>query len=155
MYDKIPKSLWRVMKFPRVLYKFGLYRFMGHIVLLLTTIGRKTGRKRVTPLQYEKIDDAYYMASARGTKADWYQNILSNPNTEVQVKSCRFRAIAEPITDPTRIADFLEVRLERHPIMVGNMLRSEGLPQNPSRDQLERFAEKSAMVVIKPMDEKI
>jgi deazaflavin-dependent oxidoreductase (nitroreductase family) len=153
IYEKIPKSVWRLMKFPRILYKLGLYRFMGHVVLLLTTIGRKTGLKRVTPLQYEKIDNAYYVASVRGTKADWYQNILSNPNVEVQVKSHRFQSAAEPIIDPSRIADFLQVRLERHPIMVGNMLRSEGLPQNPSREQLERFAEKSAMVVIKPVEE--
>jgi deazaflavin-dependent oxidoreductase (nitroreductase family) len=131
IYEKIPKSVWRLMKFPRVLYKLGLYRFMGHVVLLLSTIGRKTGLTRATPLQYEKIDDAYYVASARGSKADWYQNILSNPNVEVQVKSHRFHAVAEPTTDSSRIADFLQVRLERHPIMVGNMLRSEGLPQNP------------------------
>ena len=154
IYEKIPKSLWRLMKFPRVLYKLGLHRFMGHVVLLLTTIGRKTGLERVTPLQYEQIDDAYFVASARGPMADWYQNILSNPIVEVQVKSHRFQAVAEPTTDPSRIADFLQVRLKRYPAMVGNMLRSEGLPKNPTREQLEQFAEKSAMVVIRPMDGK-
>jgi deazaflavin-dependent oxidoreductase (nitroreductase family) len=153
IYEKIPKSLWRLMKLPRVLYKLGLYRFMGHVVLLITTIGRKSGLKRVTPLQYEQIDDAYYVASARGSKADWYQNILFNPNVEVQVKSHRFHAVAEPTTDPSHIADFLQVRLKRHPIMVGNMLRSEGLPKNPTREQLEQFAEKSAMVMIRPVEE--
>jgi deazaflavin-dependent oxidoreductase (nitroreductase family) len=154
IYEKIPKPLWRLMKFPRLLYKLGLNRFMGHIVLLLTTIGKKSGLKRVTPVQYEKIDNAYYVASVRGTKADWFQNILANSTVEIQIKSHRFHAIAEPTTDPSRIADFLQVRLKRHPIMVGNMLRSEGLPSNPTREQLEWFAEKSAMVVIRPIDEK-
>ncbi len=155
MYEKFPKFLWRLMKLPRILYKLGFHRLMGHVVLLLTTIGRKTGLKRITPLQYEKIDDAYHVASARGPKADWYRNILANPNVEVQVKSRRFHAIAEPTTDPSRIADFLQIRLERHPIMLGNMLRSEGLPKNPSREQLERFAQNSAMVVIRPVEMKI
>ena len=40
------------------------------IVLLLTTIGRKTGLPRVTPLQFEQIDGAYYIGSARGQDAD-------------------------------------------------------------------------------------
>jgi deazaflavin-dependent oxidoreductase (nitroreductase family) len=149
-YEKLPPALWRLMKFPRLLYKVGFHHFMGHLVLLLTTVGRRSGLKRVTPLQYEEIDGAYCVASARGIRADWYQNIVVNPNVEVQVKSHRFHAIAEPITDPSRIANFLQVRLLRHPILVGNILRSEGLPKKPDRAQLEHFAEKSAMVVIRP-----
>jgi deazaflavin-dependent oxidoreductase (nitroreductase family) len=151
IYEKFPKCLWRLMKPPRIFYKLGIHHFVGQLVLLLTTTGRKTGLERVTPLQYEKIDDAYYVAAARGPKADWFRNILSNPSVKVQVKSRRFQAIAEPTTDPSRISDFLQVRLKRHPIMVGIMLRSEGLPKNPSREQLEIFAQKSAMVVIRPV----
>lgn len=152
IYQKLPKFAWQFMKLPRFLYKLGFHRFMGHFVLLLTTTGRKSGLKRVTPLQYEKIDNAYYIASARGSKADWYRNILANPNVEVRVKSRQFHASAEPTTDPSRIADFLQVRLKRHPTMMGNMLRSEGLPKNPTREQLECFAENSAMVVIRPIE---
>jgi len=151
IYEKLPLALWRMMKFPRLLYKLGFHHFMGHMVLLLTTVGRKSGLKRVTPLQYEEIDGSYCVASARGPKADWYRNILANPDVEVQIRSNRFHAIAEPTTDPSCIADFLQIRLQRHPILVGNMLRSEGLPKSPDRAQLERFAEKSAMVVIRPI----
>jgi deazaflavin-dependent oxidoreductase (nitroreductase family) len=154
IYERIPVSLWRLMKLPCFLYKLGFHHFMGNIVLVLTTIGRRSGLKRVTPLQYEKIDDTYFVASARGVKADWYRNIVSNPKVEVQVGSHHFYALAEPTTDPSRIADFLEVRLMRHPIMMGMMLRSEGLPQNPTREQLAGFAQRSAMVVIRPVEEK-
>jgi deazaflavin-dependent oxidoreductase (nitroreductase family) len=155
IYQRIPPSLWRLMKVPRFLYKLGLHGIIGHMVLLLTTTGRRTGLKRVTPLQYEKIEGAFYVASARGPKADWYRNILANPNVEVQIKTGRFHAIAEPTVDSSRIADFLQIRLERHPFMMGKMLRSEGLPENPARDQLERFARKSAMVVIHPVGKKV
>jgi deazaflavin-dependent oxidoreductase (nitroreductase family) len=154
IYDRIPISLWRMMKLPCFLYKLGFHHFMGHIVLLITTIGRKSGLKRVTPLQYEQIDDTYFVASARGLKADWFQNIVSNPKVEVQVGSHHFSTLAEPSTDPSRIADFLEVRLMRHPIMMGMMLRSEGLPKSPTREQLVHFAQKSAMVAIRPVEEK-
>ena len=152
IYQKLPKFAWRLMKIPGFYYKIGLGPIIGRLILLLTTTGRKSGVKRTAPLQYEQVDGAYYLGSARGTKADWYQNILANPEVEVRVKSLRFRAIAEATTDPSRIADFLELRLKRHPRMLGAMLRSEGLPRNPSREELERFAENSAMVVLRPVD---
>jgi len=139
IYQKLPKFTWRLMKIPGFYYKIGLGPIIGRLILLLITTGRKTGLQRTTPLQYEQIDGAYYLGSARGIKADWYQNILVNPEVEVRVKSRRFRAIAEATTDPSRIVDFLEVRLKRHPRMLGAMLRSEGLPKNPSREELERF----------------
>jgi hypothetical protein len=68
----------------------------------------------------------------------------------VQVKSRRFRGLAEPISDPARIADFLELRLRRHPRIVGAILRLEGLPGRPDRAQLEAYAVRLAMVVIRP-----
>ena len=44
-----------IQKIHRVLYAIGLGPLIGRIILLLTTTGRKSGKKRVTPLQYEKI----------------------------------------------------------------------------------------------------
>ena len=48
-----------VQKIHRVLYEIGLGRIIGKIILLLTTTGRKSGMKRVTPLQYEQIGADY------------------------------------------------------------------------------------------------
>jgi deazaflavin-dependent oxidoreductase (nitroreductase family) len=132
------------------LYAVGLGRLIGRLILLLTTIGRKSGLPRVTPLQYEQIDGAWYVASARGTKADWFQNILANRHVQIRVKACHVHCVAEPITDPRRIADFLELRLQRHPKMIGAILRSKGLPAQPSRADLEAYARKLAMVIIRP-----
>ena len=134
----------------KALYALGLGRLIGRIVLLLTTIGRTSGLPRVIPLQYEAIGDAWYVASARGTKADWFQNILANRHVLVRAKARHVQGIAEPITDPRRIADFLELRLRRHPRMIGAILRSEGLPAQPSRADLEIYAQKLAMVIIRP-----
>ena len=90
------------------------------------------------------------LASARGTQADWFRNILANPHVRVQIKTREFAAVAEPVTDPGRIADFLELRLRRHPRMLGMILRSEGLPSNPSRLQLEDYACRLALVILHP-----
>jgi deazaflavin-dependent oxidoreductase (nitroreductase family) len=141
---------WRLLKVPsRLLYAIGLGPLQGRFVLLLTTIGRKSGLPRVTPLQYEEVDGKYYVASARGVKADWFRNILANPAVEIRVESQRFEGVAEAITDAEQIADFLELRLRRHPRMMGAMFRAQGFPSHPSREELEAYAAKRAMVVIR------
>ncbi len=137
----------RLMTF---LYRSGLGPLVGRLVLLLTTTGRKSGLPRITPLQYEEVDGAIYVASARGAKADWFRNILANPCVKVRIKSREFDAVAEPVTDPCRIADFLELRLRRHPRMVGAILKSVGVSPSPSRPELEAYAAQLAMVIIRP-----
>ena len=135
----------------RALYRLGLGHFIGRLILLLTTTGRKSGLPRVTPLQYEEVDGAVYVASALGTRADWFRNILANPCVQMQVGPRRFDGMAETVTDPDRIADFLQLRLRRHPKMVGVILKSEGLPEAPSRAELEAYARQLAMVIIHPV----
>jgi hypothetical protein len=69
---------------------------------------------------------------------------------EVRVKSRRFSGTAEIVTDAGRIADFLELRLRRHPRMVGAMMKGEGMAGAPGRKDLEKYAAQLAMVVITP-----
>lgn len=150
-FRSLPLPLFRLMRQPpRLLYALGLGPLIGRLILLLTTTGRCSGRQRVTPLQYEEIDGLIYIGSARGRQADWFRNIQANPRVVVRVGARRFSALAEPVTDPGRIADFLQVRLERHPKMVAAMLRGEGLPARPGLADLERYAAGLAMVVIHP-----
>ncbi|MCL5998881.1 MAG: nitroreductase family deazaflavin-dependent oxidoreductase [Chloroflexi bacterium] len=134
----------------QVLYNIGLGPIVGRLVLLLTTTGRKTGLPRVTAVQYEEIDGAIHVGSSRGTHADWFRNILANPRVRVRVKSRQFTGIAEPVTDPARIADFLEYRLRKHPAMIGRILQADGLPPHPGRAELEQYATQLAMVIIRP-----
>ncbi|HUS83783.1 MAG TPA: nitroreductase/quinone reductase family protein [Anaerolineales bacterium] len=137
---------------PRIAYALGLGPLLGRLVLLLTTRGRRTGLLRVTPLQYEQIEGKYFVASAFGDRADWYRNILADTDVRVRVGRKEFKAFAEPSTDPVRIADFLEHRLAQSPRMIGMLLRAEGLPRSASRQDLERFAEKKALVILHPLE---
>ncbi len=134
----------------KFLYRRGLGLILGRMILLLTTTGRRSGLPRLTPLQYEESDGAIYVGSARGVKADWFRNLVADPRVRVQIGARSFQALAEAVTDPCRIADFLELRLHRHPKMIGAILHAEGLPDPPTRADLERYALRSAMVVIRP-----
>jgi hypothetical protein len=117
----------------------------------LTTIGRKSGLPRQTPLQYEEVGSDYYIASARGPDADWFKNIRANPKVHFQIRDREFDATAEPVTDPVRIADFIELRLSRHPVMIRLIIHLfDGLPLRFNRSELEEFCQEKAMVILHP-----
>jgi deazaflavin-dependent oxidoreductase (nitroreductase family) len=52
----------------------------GRIFLILTTQGRKTGKKRRTPLEYHRIEDIITIFSGRGEEAGWMKNIRVHPD---------------------------------------------------------------------------
>ena len=70
----------------------------GAPVLLLTTTGRKTGRRRTTPLLYVEEGDRYVVvASAGGAPSHpaWYLNLRSNPAATIQVGGRKLAITAE------------------------------------------------------------
>jgi deazaflavin-dependent oxidoreductase (nitroreductase family) len=141
-----------IQKIHRLLYAIGLGPLIGRIILLLTTTGRISGQKRVTPLQYEKIGDVYFVGAARGVKADWVRNIQACPKVEVRVGARSFQGTAEVVTDPARFADFVEIRLQRHPFVVGLIMeKAHGLPRHPSHEQLEELGQSEAVVILHPI----
>ncbi len=151
-FHQLTLQIYRLIKRPpQIAYSLGLGPILGHLILLLTTTGRVTGNPCVTPLQYEKIDDLYYVGAVRGLKSDWVKNILVNPNVVVRVKSLKLQGIAEIITDPSKIADYLEFRLQKHPHMVGTMLKADGISSKPNRIQLEEYSKQIVLVAIRPI----
>ncbi len=65
-----------------------LGRVRGMPVLLLTTVGRKTGKQHVTPVMYLR-DGENYVVTASNNGADkhpgWFVNLQSNPQTTIEV----------------------------------------------------------------------
>jgi deazaflavin-dependent oxidoreductase (nitroreductase family) len=150
---KASRFFWRLIHFgPRAAYAIGLGPIIGRFVLLLTTVGRKSGRPRVTPLVYQERDHTILVASARGLEADWLRNIQSNPNVRVRVGRRQFDALAEPTTDGEKIADYLQSLMARNPRIFGAILRMEGLSSSPSRAELVRFGPRRPMVTLRPVN---
>jgi deazaflavin-dependent oxidoreductase (nitroreductase family) len=105
---------------------------------------------RKTPLQYEEVEGVFYVTSARGKQADWLRNLAACPEVQVQVGGRHFSTVAILITDPCQAADFIELRMRKHPQFMGMMLRLEGLPARPTRADLEEFAKRLAVVKLDP-----
>ena len=59
-------------------------------LLLLTTIGAKSGRPHTTPLAYHKEGDRYFVIASNGgapTNPDWYHNLRTHPRTTVEIST--------------------------------------------------------------------
>lgn len=74
-------------------------------VLLLTTKGRTSGRPYTTPLIYQRDGENHVVVASKGGASadpDWYLNLRTDPDVEVQVKGDKFRARARTATDEER-----------------------------------------------------
>jgi deazaflavin-dependent oxidoreductase (nitroreductase family) len=72
-------------------------KVMGMPVLLLTTVGRRTGQPRTRALMYlARGDAAVVIASFAGEPRhpDWWMNLKKNPHAEVERGGRRTRVVA-------------------------------------------------------------
>jgi deazaflavin-dependent oxidoreductase (nitroreductase family) len=82
----------------------------GHVwrgvpTLLLTTIGRRSGRARRTPLIYGRDGQDYLVVASKGGSDDaplWYANLVADPRVRVQVGADTFDATARTATPEER-----------------------------------------------------
>jgi deazaflavin-dependent oxidoreductase (nitroreductase family) len=74
-------------------------------MLMLRTIGRKTGRQRTAALLYGREGNDYVVVGSNGgndTAPAWLLNLQAVPNVEVQVGTKRFSAHARIASDAER-----------------------------------------------------
>lgn len=89
----------RLFKTPVLLYRFGLGKLIGKYVFILSSTGRKSGKTRLTPVEYFEHEGRIYIVSGFGSQPDWYQNIASNPQVTIQTHQGTMNAAArKPIT---------------------------------------------------------
>lgn len=81
--------------------KVGGY-FEGANMILLHTIGAKSGQPRINPLVYTTDGDRLVIIASKGgadSNPDWYYNLLANPVTTVEVGTEQFQVRATPVTE--------------------------------------------------------
>lgn len=79
----------------------------GLATLLLTTTGRKTGLQRTVPLPHFPHPEGFVVvASFSGSPKNpaWYENLVANPEVNVQVEARRFSAVARVVSGEERAA---------------------------------------------------
>jgi deazaflavin-dependent oxidoreductase (nitroreductase family) len=150
-----PGSIFKwLFKIPILYYRLGLGWMIGKNFLLLTTIGRKTGKFRSTPLEY--VHDAqtgwYRVSPGWGGNTDWYKNLRHNPNISVNVGRRKFKALAEPAPDE-EAARFMITASKRHPTMDKVWNRWTDKPVDGSWESYVHAAQFFPSVWLKPQDD--
>src|SRR6202035_1233795 len=90
--------------------------YAGSPLLLLTTLGKKSGEPRTTPLAYKADGDRLIVvASFLGAPKhpDWYFHLVAHPQVTVEIGTESFNAIAMTLEDSER-----ERQLELWPMVV-------------------------------------
>jgi len=79
--------------------------FAGKSLLLLHTIGAKSGQPRINPVACIRDGDRFVIIASKGgapTNPDWYYNILANPLVSVETGTEQFQARASIAVEPER-----------------------------------------------------
>ncbi|HEX3750612.1 MAG TPA: nitroreductase family deazaflavin-dependent oxidoreductase [Streptosporangiaceae bacterium] len=62
--------------------------FEGAPLLLLHTVGAKTGQQRVNPMMYQTVPDGYAVFASKGgapDNPDWYHNLRAHPQVSAEI----------------------------------------------------------------------
>jgi len=76
-------------------------RMGGQSVLLLHTVGRKSGKAYTIPLNYYRDGENYVVVASnwgKGYHPGWYYNLMQQGRTEIQVKDRKMRVQASQAT---------------------------------------------------------
>jgi deazaflavin-dependent oxidoreductase (nitroreductase family) len=86
-------------------------------ILLLNTVGRKSGKKRTSPLLYVMDGEDFVIIASKGgapTHPAWYLNLRDNPDATVEIGDWEVRVSAEE-ADPEEKARLWGKMVEIYP----------------------------------------
>jgi deazaflavin-dependent oxidoreductase (nitroreductase family) len=95
-------------------------------LLLLNTIGARSGRRRTTPMMYVPDGDRLLvLASNAGAPAhpDWYHNLVANPEVTVELGPETYDAVAVIPSEEERDGLFHAI-VERYPFFAEHQARA-------------------------------
>jgi len=84
-------------------------------LLLLTTVGRRSGEPRTSPMMYLKGEDRLLViASNNGatTDPDWFRNLCADPAVTVEVPGRTYQARATPLTGADYEREWARIKQE-------------------------------------------
>lgn len=88
MAQNFRRIFWYINKYLMVpLFRMGLGPLMGNpfsgYIMIVKTVGRKTGKMRFSPVNYAIQNGCIYCLAGFGQVCDWYRNLRANPQVEL------------------------------------------------------------------------
>jgi deazaflavin-dependent oxidoreductase (nitroreductase family) len=115
---------------------------------MLTHIGRKSGQPRYAVLEVARHDEpsgALLVPAAFGRKADWYLNLLKNPEAVVNHRGRLLEVMAETLPTGVAAGEFARYAAS-HPRAARNLGKMMGI----SFEDPGAVAEKVPLVALRP-----
>lgn len=142
-----------LLRLPIWLYHVHLGWLLGNRFLLLTHIGRRSGRPRQTVLEVIRHDpatDNHVIASGWGERADWLLNIQQAPNVGITVWGRRLAMVAERLASEEAATEFSHYA-RRHPIVFRHLAPFLfGQPIHGTAEDMRRLARSCPVVALRP-----
>lgn len=104
----------RLARWPLPVYRLGLGFLLARKVMILTTRGRTTGKRRKTPLWYVHDGDSIYCFSGWGPSSDWLKNLKVDPGVLVQIGKETWETRGSLVQDPLELERMLHLLLKKY-----------------------------------------
>lgn len=107
--QKLRQRFRYLNRFMVFMWRLGLGRFMGWRelsgqIMVITHVGRKSGLRRRTPVNYALVDGDVICTAGFGAASDWYRNIQAQPLVEIWLPEGWWAGVAEDISaSPERL----------------------------------------------------
>lgn len=144
-FNRFMVLMWRLGIGPAI----GCYPPLTGRFLVIGHTGRRSGRRRYTPLNYARVDGELYCTAGFGAVSDWYRNVLVKPQISLWLDNQAYQARIEEVSEhPQRLAIMREV------------LRGSGLvaplvgvdPNRLSDKELDRRTTAYRLLRIRPLE---
>jgi deazaflavin-dependent oxidoreductase (nitroreductase family) len=146
-----PAFMMPILKFPLLLYQTGLGWLFGHRFMLLTHLGRHSGKVRRTVLAVLWFDPntKEIMAISAWSASEWYKNILTSPALQVETGFIRYAPIHRSLSSE-EIAMLFEDYCRKYPIFSRIVCRIPGWKWNSSHEEFLELANTLHGVAFRP-----
>lgn len=80
-------------------------QFEGAPILIIHSVGARTGKSRANPVMYLKEGDRYLVFPSKGgapSNPDWYYNLKAHPDVQIEVGDDKIDVHTDEIKGPER-----------------------------------------------------
>ena len=148
---KPPGFMIPILKLPLLLYRTGLGWLLGDRFMLLTHVGRRSGKVRQTVLAVLSFDPKTreIKAISAWSASDWYKNILTLPALQVETGFTRYAPVHHSLSSEEIAALFEDYR-RKHPIFSRIVCRIPGWKWDSSHEEVLELAKTLRGVAFQP-----
>jgi deazaflavin-dependent oxidoreductase (nitroreductase family) len=144
-------SAW-LLRLPVWIYRCHLSWLLGNRFLLLTHVGRKTGKAHQTVVEvvhYSQGSRTFYVVSGWGEKSNWYRNTLVHPEVIIQIANKSIPSFARKVS-PDEGEEIMLTYAKLHPFALRMLSKVMNYPLDGSEEGVHSFGRSIPIVAFQP-----